>query len=175
MSASGDPHLVNVRGQRFDVLRPGPHVLLHVPSQEPDPARVFLHVGAEAEQLGGACADTYFTSVNITGKWTEPEAQKRGLGEGRGLVLRADGGAAARPGAAWMLFGKVSLKVVRGRTRAGTAYLNIYARDLMQAGYLIGGLLGLDDHTEVATPSVDCTRTVVLLADQPTLTVHGGV
>ena len=35
--------------------------------QEAHTLRVFLHVEAEAQQLCGACADMYFTSVNITG------------------------------------------------------------------------------------------------------------
>ncbi|CAK0866531.1 unnamed protein product [Prorocentrum cordatum] len=113
--SSGDPHLVHVHGQRCDVVRPGTHVLLHVPWQEADRSRVLLRVEVEAQRLGDACADTYHTAVNIAGRWrwAESEAGARGLGEGRGLVLQAGGGAAAaaRPGAAWMSFRRVSLKV----------------------------------------------------------------
>ncbi|CAK0801418.1 unnamed protein product [Prorocentrum cordatum] len=163
VSASGDPHLVNVHGQRFDVLQPGTHVLLHVPLGA-HPSHVLLRVEAEAQQLGGSCEDTYFVAVNITGRWAGPEALAHGTGEGRrGLVFRAGGDAAARPDAAWMSFGTVSLKVVHGRTRAGVAYLNLYARNLLKAGYLIGGLLGEGDHTEVAAPNPSCKRVVSLL------------
>jgi len=164
VQATGDPHLVNVHGQRFDVLQPGSHVLLHVPMGA-HPSHALLRVVAEAQQLGGACADTYFVAVNITGRWAGPEARAHGTGDGRrGLVFHADGDAAARPDAAWMSFGTVSLKVVHGRTRAGAAYLNLYARNLLKAGYLVGGLLGEDDHTEVATPSSNCNRVVSLLS-----------
>ncbi|CAK0850631.1 unnamed protein product [Prorocentrum cordatum] len=129
------------------------------------PSHALLRVVAEAQQLGGACADTYFVAVNITGRWAGPEARAHGTGDGRrGLVFHADGDAAARPDAAWMSFGTVSLKVVHGRTRAGAAYLNLYARNLLKAGYLVGGLLGEDDHTEVATPSSNCNRVVSLLS-----------
>jgi len=149
--------MVNVQGQHFDVLKAGPHVLIHVPLQA-RPSGTFLHVEADAQKVGGACADTYFMSINITGRWAESEVRKRVLGGGKGFTFTAGAGK-AHTGTKWMSFGKVTLKVVHGRTREGTAYLNFFARNLRKAGYLVGGLLGEDDHTEAASPSRECRKT----------------
>jgi hypothetical protein len=120
-------------------------------------SQVLLHVEADAQQVGGACADTYFMHVNITGKWAESKIHENGLGSGHGFTFSA-GTAAAHTGTKWMTFGKISLKVVHGRTIDGTAYLNFFARNLRKAGYLVGGLLGEDDHTEAATVSSACRK-----------------
>jgi len=96
--------------------------------------------------------------VNITGKWVESKVHVHGLGSGPGVTFSA-GTATAHSGTKWMSFGKMSLKVVYGRTSGGTAYLNFFARNLRRAGYVVGGLLGEDDHTEAATPSSACRQT----------------
>jgi hypothetical protein len=160
VSASGDPHMVNVQGQHFDVLKPGAHILLHVPLQA-SASQTLLFVEADARQVGGACADTYFMNINITGKWVESKViDRHGLsviGRRRGLTFNAGAGK-VHTGTKWMSFGKIELKVVHGRTKEGTAYLNFFARNLRKAGYLVGGLLGEDDHTEAATPSRGCVK-----------------
>lgn len=161
VSASGDPHMVNVHGQKFDILRPGVHVLLQLPrGTEHD---VLLRVEAHAAQLGGACADIYFQALNMTGRWVR-EAQGQNT-KARGLRFHAN-----KPivnnghGTTWMSFGRVELKVVWGHTKSGLEYLNLFARRLSKAGMPIGGLLGLDDHTAAATPSARCKRTMTLLS-----------
>jgi len=146
-----------VQGQHFDVLKHGAHVLIHVPLKARASA-TFLHVEADAQKVGGACAETYFMSINITGKWAESEVHRHVPGSGKGLTFTAGLGQ-AHAGTKWMSFGKISVKVVHGRTREGTAYLNFFARNLRKAGYLVGGLLGEDDHTEAASPSRECTKT----------------
>jgi len=156
VSASGDPHLVNVQGQHFDVLKSGAHVLLNVPMRAP-PSQALLLVEADAQKVGGACAETYFMEVNITGKWVE--AKIHVLGRGHGLMFHAGAGE-PHTGTKWMPFGKILLKVVHGRTSQGTAYLNFFARNLKMAGFLVGGLLGEDDHTEAALPAKACVQTV---------------
>jgi len=155
-SAVGDPHMVNVRGQRFDLMQPGVHALLHLPMQA-RPSNVLLRVDADAQQVGGACADTYFMSVNITGKWVEAKVHALGQIKGRGLYYTAGSGA-AHTGTKWMSFGTVRLKVVHGRTAGGTPYLNFFVRNLKSAGCLVGGLLGEDDHAEAETPTAECRR-----------------
>jgi len=138
-------------------MKPGAHVLLHVPFGARQ-SQVLLHVEADAQQVGGACAETYFMHINITGKWAESLVHEHRLGRGPGVTFSA-GTAKPHTGTAWMSFGRVSLKVVHGRTSDGTAYLNFFARNLRQAGCLIGGLLGEDDHGEAATPSSACRQT----------------
>jgi hypothetical protein len=157
MSATGDPHLVNVHGQHFDLMKPGVHVLLHVPFKA-RPSQVVLHVDADAQRVGGACADTYFMSINITGKWVESRVHALGIA-GSGLSFSAGSGS-AHTGTKWMSFGKMMLKVVHGRTSEGTAYLNFFVRNLRHAGHLVGGLLGEDDHEDAATVSGACKNVI---------------
>jgi hypothetical protein len=152
--------LVNVHGQHFDVMKPGVHVLLLVPFRATR-SDALLVVEADAQRIGDACADTYFMSVNMTGTWVENKVTSLGLKGGHGLFFTA-GTKAAGTGTPWMSFGKVWLKVRHGRTNAGTAYLNFFARNLRHTGQLVGGLLGEDDHTEVATMSNACKKTLAL-------------
>jgi len=148
--------MVNVQGQRFDLMQPGVHALLHLPLKA-RPSNVLLRVEADAQQVGGACADTYFMSLNITGKWVEAKVHALGQAKGRGLYYTAGSGA-AHTGTKWMSFGTVRLKVVHGRTRGGIPYLNFFVRNLKSAGCLVGGLLGEDDHTDAATPTSACRK-----------------
>merc|ERR1719356_2386570 len=67
-SAVGDPHLQNVHGERFDLMKPGTHVLINIPRGERVGAAL-LRVEAQADKLGGHCEDIYFTELNVTGSW----------------------------------------------------------------------------------------------------------
>ena len=116
-----------------------------------------LRVDAEAQQLGGQCTDMYFQELNITGAWAE--AKQTG-----GFHYHAQDVDGKPPH--WAHFGNVQLKVSHGRTQQGTKYLNLYVKDLMRAGYAVGGLLGDDDHTEAATPPQECVRHLALLGDE---------
>lgn len=151
--AKGDPHLVNVRGQRFDLFQPGSHVLLQIPMGA---ARgdALLAVVAEARQIGKACSDMYFQSLNVTGQWAD------GVRKG-GLQFSADA-PAEHSGTGWMPFQSVDLKVVFGHTVEGVRYLNMFARHLGRAKHSVGGLLGEDDHTEVAARSERCKHSISL-------------
>jgi len=161
VSASGDPHMVNVHGQRFDILRPGIHVLLQLPrGMETD---FLLRVEAQAVQLGGACADIYFQSLNLTGGWVRDAHGQHTRHSAIRYYANQPVGSHLH-GTNWMSFGKVDLKVVWGHTKSGLRYLNMFARRLSKAGVPIGGLLGLDDHTAASTPSLRCKRTMTLLS-----------
>merc|ERR1719310_2150623 len=153
VAATGDPHLQNVFGQRFDLKKPGNHVLINIPRGWHKNA--MLRVEAEARQFGGLCADMYFQDLNITGAWVEA------TGTG-GLRFQAEGG--QQPDAKWHTFGKIQLKVAPGRTQGGLQYLNFYVKHLGHAGFAVGGLLGEDDHEEAAMPQGPCAHRVSLLA-----------
>ena len=58
MAATGDPHLQNVHGERFDLMKPGKHVLINIPKGDPVENALF-RVVAEASRSGGQCADMY--------------------------------------------------------------------------------------------------------------------
>jgi len=160
VNATGDPHLVNVHGQHFDVMQPGVHVLLRIPFKA-RPLEEFVLVTADAQRIGDACADTYFMAINMTGTWVADKINKMGVVGGHGLFFSA-GAKAPHTGTPWMSFGKVWLKVRYGRTSTGTAYLNFFVRNLKHAGHLVGGLLGEDDHTEVETIDAVCRKTMSL-------------
>jgi len=143
-SATGDPHLKNVDGQKFDLMQPGKHLLVQIPRLS---EKAMLRVDAEAQRFGGKCADLYFQELNITGSLVE--AKQVG-----GFHYHAQDVESQPP--LWERFGNAQLKVAHGRTQEGTRYLNLYVRDLQRTRYPIGGLLGDDDHTEAATPPEGC-------------------
>jgi len=152
-SAVGDPHLQNVHGERFDLMKPGKHVLINIP-RGVSAEKLLLRVQADARQLGGQCADMYFQELNVTGSWAE---------------AKQVGGyhySVSQPGVEtpeWVAFGKVGLKVVHGRTDSGLSYLNVYVKHLGKAGFAVGGLLGEDDHADVITPSEACVKSISLI------------
>merc|ERR1719436_1634153 len=152
-AAVGDPHLQNVHGERFDLMKPGKHVLIHIPKGGPVENALF-RVEAMASLLGGQCTDMYFQEINITGQWVEEK-------QASGLRFQAQG--VADESQNWMTFEKVQVKVAHGRTQQGIKYLNFYVKHLGHAGFAVGGLLGEDDHRAEAMPSEDCVHHVSLL------------
>ena len=162
MAATGDPHLQNVLGQRFDLMKPGKHILVNIPRGRQTGA--LLRVEADARQLGGQGADMYFQELNITGHWAE--AKQAG-----GYHYVVSQRAAETP--EWLAFGKVELKVVHGHTQSGLEYLNFFVRRLRRAGFAVGGLLGEDDHKDAATPPASCIHRASLLEPSSEAHDHG--
>jgi hypothetical protein len=165
--AIGDPHLQNILGQHFDLMQPGRHTLMNIPRTAPQEDALF-RVTARADRLGGNCADIYFEALNVTGQWVV--ATTLGLG---GLRFSADSGSDDYMGsvsdnymARWLTFGPVDLKVVRGHLLDGSAYLNLFLKNVKQTGHHVGGLLGEDDHEQEATPSATCKQTLALVGLQ---------
>jgi hypothetical protein len=151
-SGTGDPHLQNMRGERFDLLRPGKFLLIDIPRGRPV-EDALLVVQADARRHGGDCADIYFVALNITGTWADM-AHTGGL--------RFDAYTALDENPKWAKFGPVELKVAHGLTVQGTRYLNIYVKHLGRAGFAVGGLLGEGDHSEAVVPTDGCLKTVAL-------------
>jgi len=150
-----DPHMTNMYGQRFDLMQPGVHVLLRIPQFA---EKTLLRVDAKATHLGAKCEDMYFTAVNFTGAWVAG-----GRGTDREGCVQFFAGEDSDPSKnGWWHFQNVGLKVVHSRAQAGP-YLNFHAKNLRNAGYAVGGLLGGDDHTEAATKSPSCKKTQSLL------------
>lgn len=152
VKATGDPHLVNMYGQKFDIFHTGVHTLIRVPKLEG--SRTLLKVSADVQQFGGACADLYFRAMNLTGRWVPRK---------KGLFFTAQR-KSKQYEAKWLNLGKLKLKVVWGHTNRGVKYLNFFVKHLTEVSnkFAVGGLLGEDDHTAVATPKRKCKRTVTL-------------
>jgi len=163
--ATGDPHMTTISGVKFDIMRTGTHTLFHIP-QAALKDDTLLHVQARVRHEGAKCEDMYMKVLNVTGLW----AEERRVG-GFSFVTESPGpGQLVAPisGAAqWTHLGMVDLKVVRGKTKSGVLYLNIYAKHLHKVSkmFSIGGILGLDDHAEAATPSKNCKLKVLSLAE----------
>merc|ERR1719221_2019494 len=67
VSARGDPHLVNLNGEHFDVNHGGEFTLLRIPQSTIKPAEVELKASILPEH-GKPCT-TYITEVELTGSW----------------------------------------------------------------------------------------------------------
>lgn len=147
-SATGDPHLQNIYGERFDLMKAGNVTLIHIPRDVPVKDSLLI-VEADARRLGESCADLYFQTLSITGKWASSDLHFNALEP-------------PERKATWLQLGPVELKVVHGRTEQGHLYLNFFVKHLGRAGSAVGGLLGADDHTEAATASADCHHSVAL-------------
>ncbi|CAK0790133.1 unnamed protein product [Prorocentrum cordatum] len=153
VAATGDPHLQNVHGERFDLMQAGKHVLINIP-RGASAEDALLRVQADARRLGGSCSDMYFQELNITGSWAEAK-QVGGYHYGvRQSVWTSP---------QWVAIGRVELKVVNGRTESGILYLNVFVKHLGQSGFAVGGLLGEDDHKDAMTPPASCTKHIPLL------------
>jgi len=145
VAATGDPHLRNVHGERFDLMKAGTHVLVNVP-RGASAEDALLRVQADARRLGGHCADMYFQALNVTGSWAE--AKQVG-----GYHYSVSQISVETPH--WLSFGSVQLKVAYGHADSAV-YLNVYVKHLGRAGFAVGGLLGEDDHQDVSTPPQAC-------------------
>jgi hypothetical protein len=151
VSGVGDPHLTNMYGQRFDLYRPGVHVLLQIPRWA-GLEHTLLRLEADARRMG-TCSELYFQALVIFGKWTNRSDRLE-------FFAKSD----HKPNSMkWTQFGKVGLKVVSGRTREGLDYLNVFARHIGNIGYSVGGLLGEDDHKDVSIPPKACAKQVSLI------------
>ncbi|CAK0834659.1 unnamed protein product [Prorocentrum cordatum] len=153
-AAIGDPHLQNIHGDRFDLMKAGSHVLINIP-RGMSAENALLRVQADARWLGGHCADMYFQELNITGSWAD--AKQAG-----GYHYSVSQYEVKTP--EWVALGKVELKVVHGHTDGGLRYLNVYVKHLGRAGFAVGGLLGDDDHGDVIVPPVACAKHLSLPA-----------
>jgi hypothetical protein len=153
-SAVGDPHMTSITGAKFDITRSGNHTLFHIPRFSAKEAAL-VDVSAFVKREGLACSDIYINSLHITGKWADDK-------QSGGFSFFADH--RSHVSGRWMPFGKLELKVVHGKTNRGVKYLNLLAKHLSKVSIPIGGILGLDDHTEAATSDAHCKRTLSLLS-----------
>lgn len=143
-------------GQRFDIFQPGVHRLLQIPRWLESAQSALLRVDAVATKAGGACAEIFFQSVNISGSWVEEQTSGP-------LQFHAGASTSGGNSTGWMRVGPVlDLKVVWGHTDTGIEYLNLFTRYLSRVMLPIGGLLGEDDHTRASAPEPSCKHKVAL-------------
>lgn len=146
-TAVGDPHLTNLRGEKFDLLQRGKHVLIQIP-QNADREHTLLRV--EANVTGGkSCEYAFIKSLNITGQWSK----QTGLygREYEATTLGHRGHANRKKTHVHYNVGPVRLLIGYGIMESGVNYLNFRANDLDKVSLPIGGLLGIDDHKEASS------------------------
>jgi len=72
-TAKGDPHLVNIKGEAFDVRQPGKHMFLRVPQDRSQPA--LLSVRARVEPDWREPCSMLITRVEVSGSWVGQESR----------------------------------------------------------------------------------------------------
>jgi len=69
-TAAGDPHLVNMRGQHFDVRRPGQYPFLVVPRfARARDSQLFVQASIAPVKGTATCTGLYITTVLLQGSW----------------------------------------------------------------------------------------------------------
>jgi len=140
VSSSGDPHMVNLRGERFDVHRSGHHTLLEIP-QGALPGNVSLKVVAYVVHRP-SCQAEYIKALNFTGKYVQ-EATRKSM-----IKIKADDTSRAPKWNEALHLGPIFMKVMGRATKKGYRYLNVQAKNLTGLQVPIGGILGMDDHAD---------------------------
>lgn len=75
--ANGDPHVTNIDGQKFDILRTGTHTLVHMP-RDASTNKTMLFITALVRRflpnntsVANRCWDTWITNIFVRGSWLE--------------------------------------------------------------------------------------------------------
>lgn len=173
MTANGDPHVVNILGQKFDIFTQGDVELIRFPQGAADDDAKIV-VTASITKLGKSCHDSYMKKIRVSGAWLQGEVSFKD-DEDTGEVLVSSHTDASIPPAEWTRMNGTAksqdqrikyatpkkvefhlddqkIKVViftAGRMHQGVGtYLNL---DLDGFGSLegkVGGMLGVDDHSK---------------------------
>merc|ERR1719409_664343 len=180
-AAKGDPHLMNMKGEAFDVMQTGNMMLLEIPRAS-SPATLDLALHADIERLGVvSCGPTFITSASIKGRWIGVPLEIRSghiAGEGRPqpkhtFAIRFDGKAwfphaemqrttelskdathTARE--RMFLFQVRGLDIAVSQPKRPRIFLDIQVKGLGSLKTQIGGLLGIDDHSSVEELPAGC-------------------
>jgi len=174
-SASGDPHLINTRGERFDIFKTGQIEFLRVPydSVSGNANFTLLATIQNTRESTVQCDESrYITSLLFDGAWFGGQPLDVTMDHGQ-MVVRL-GGVQVKPSPQPRTIGNMlqlhmsdedQIHLDVGETRIHVSsdiqpvhyFLNMLARSLGSLGSRIGGLLGEDDHVAVSTPPSGCT------------------
>jgi len=169
VGAHGDPHIENIRGERFDIKRAGWHRLIQLPRVVSSKQTAQFRVDADIEPRLDICGEMYIRRLEFSGNLL-PELDFTfggGLLRGELLVNGTPVVEAHIPGLIVSSHGK-SAEVHAGgivsyltAARVGCCYpyLN-YKISLAQSSFQnpldVGGLLGQDAHSEVSSRPQHC-------------------
>jgi len=178
-AAKGDPHLMNIKGEAFDVMQTGNMKLLEIPRGS-SPATLDLALHADIERLGMvSCGPTFITSASITGRWMGVPVEIRSgpivnMGTKKHtFAIRVDGtawlphtemkttlelskDATITAQSRMFLFQVRGLDIAVSQPKRPRVFLDIQVKGLGNLKTEIGGLLGIDDHSSVAALPSAC-------------------
>jgi hypothetical protein len=175
--ATGDPHMTNILGQRFNVFKVGRLEFLRVPFQS-RPVEANLTILATVDDIVGTLDECkqarYITSLVFGGAWVsdnrllvsmsssgqmrvslggqrlEPSDRPLSLGQVLHLHMPSEDKVELRAG-------ETAFAVTPSGNHGGQHFfLNFNASSLKSLNCKIGGLLGEDDHSTVGTPPAEC-------------------
>lgn len=187
--AKGDPHLMNLKGEAFDVMQTGNMMLLEIPRGS-SPATLDLALHADIERLGVvSCGPTFITSASITGRWvgvpleirSGPIAKKGQHQPKHAFAMRVDGkdwlphaemqkaielskDATITAQDRMFLFQVRGLDIAVSQPKRPRTFLDIQVKGLGNLKTEIGGLLGIDDHSAVEELPSGCQTSASALS-----------
>jgi len=180
--ANGDPHVVNIRGEKFDIASQGEVELIHYP-QGAENSSAKLIIMASIDKLGSGCHDTYIKGIKISGTWLKEIVSFKD-DEDTGDILvtssnvskpvewaRMHGSEAEKFQGEQIHFEsrtRASFQIARGtklivystgRVHKGVGtYLNVELQGFTQLEGAVGGLLGLDSHQKEVDMAKDMCK-----------------
>jgi len=188
MTALGDPHVVNILGETFDIVSQGEVELVRYPKGADDSSSKLI-ITASIDKLGRKCHDTYMKNITVSGAWLK-EAISFKDDEDNGNVLVSQGSDAGlapvefhrmneshtvrldnkrihflNPKRVSLTVAGVTQVVVytSGRPHQGVGtYLNLDLQGFTKLEGEVGGLLGQDSHKkELDLAKETCSKSSV--------------
>jgi len=177
----GDPHIVNVKGEHFDIMATGNMLMLEVPHKSTaDNLKMAIH--ADIERLDMVeCGPTFIKAVQMTGSWLEHNTVEIRAGSikaskktfsvrvnGDNWVQHADfheenkgikklGPEATISTTEKQFLLKVhALDITVKQPDRPRAFLDVHVGNIGQLHMEVGGLLGVAEHDEVARVPEKC-------------------
>jgi hypothetical protein len=177
----GDPHMVNVNGERFNLWRLGAVELLRIPRNSHNHPQIRFTANVSSEhgaQADSRCSARYMTSMRFSGSWfgnqevyirlvageMHVHVGKRSLSQLEKVQIEKNL-IVSRPSESLVtvLAGDATINVMHDdAVFKPHFYLNADVRNLGSLGLKIGGVLGLDDHTAVAQKPASCEQFIAV-------------
>jgi len=176
----GDPHMVNVNGEIFDIWRLGAVELLRIPRNSHNHPQIRFTANVSSDhgtQSDIRCTARYMTSMRFSGSWfgnqevyitlvageMRVHVGKKSLSPLEKVQIEKSL-VVSRPSESLVtvLAGDATINVMHDdAVFKPHFYLNADVRNLASLGLKIGGVLGLDDHTDVARKPASCEHQFV--------------
>jgi len=177
----GDPHMVNIKGERFNLWRLGAVELLRIPRNSHNHPQIRFTANVSSEhgaQADSRCSARYMTSMRFRGSWFGTEevyivliagemrvhvgnkslSQLEKVHIAKNLIV-------SRPSESLVtvVAGDATINVMHDdAVFKPHFYLNADVRNLASLGLEIGGVLGLDEHTAVAQKPASCEQFIAV-------------